>query len=92
MRFEWDDSKAAANLRKHGVSFGEATEVFRDPYALVDRDAEHSYDEGRFFVIGYSTARLLFVVFAEQRGDVIRIISARLPTPAERKAYEEQER
>jgi hypothetical protein len=92
VRFEWDDAKAAANLRKHGVSFDEAAEVFRDPYGVVDVDAEHSHDEERFFVIGYSTARLLFVVFAERRGDVFRIISARLPTPAERKAYEEQER
>lgn len=71
MRFERDDAKAAANLRKHWVSFEEAAEVFYDPYALGDGDAEHSYDEERFFVI---------------------IISARLPTPAERKAYEEQER
>ncbi len=92
MRFEWDDAKAAANLRKHRVSFDEAAEVFLDPYALGDRDVEHSYDEERFFVIGYSTARLLYVVFAERLGDVFRIISARLPTPAERKAYEEQER
>lgn len=92
MRFEWDDAKAAANLRKHGVGFGEATEVFQDPYGVVDVDAGHSCDEERFFVIGYSTARLLFVVFAERRGSVFRIISARLPTPAERKAYEDQER
>ena len=92
MRFEWDDAKAAANLRKHGVSFDEAAEVFSDPYALVDKDTEHSYDEERLFVIGYSAARLLFVVFAERRGYVIRIISARLPTPAERKSYEAQER
>lgn len=92
MRFEWDDAKAAANLRKHGVSFEEAAEVFYDPYALDDRDAEHSYDEERVFVIGYSAVRMLYVVFVERRDDVIRIISARLPTPAERKAYEEQER
>ena len=92
MRFEWDDAKAAANLGKHGVSFEEAAEVFDDPYALEDMDAEHSYDEKRFFVIGYSAVRMLSVVFVERRGDVIRIISARLPTPAERKAYEEQER
>ena len=92
MRFEWDDAKAAANLRKHGVSFDEAAEVFLDPYALYDKDAEHSYDEERFFVIGYSTVRMLYVVFVERRRDVNRIISARLPTPAERKAYEEQKR
>ena len=92
MRFEWDDVKAAANLRKHGVSFDEAVEVFLDPYALEEMDAEHSYDEERFFVIGYSAVRMLYVVFVERVDNVIRIISARLPTPAERKAYEEQER
>lgn len=92
MKFEWDDKKAIANLAKHGVSFGEATEVFYDPNALEGEDTEHSYDEGRFFIIGYSTSRMLFVVFAERRDDVIRIISARPPTPTERKLYEEQER
>ena len=91
MRFEWDDAKAAANLCKHWVSFEEAAEVFYDLYALDDRAAEHSYDEERFFVIGYSAVRMLYVVFVERRDNVIRIISARLPTPAERKAYKEQE-
>lgn len=92
MRFEWDDQKAVENLSKHGVSFGEATEVFYDPNALEGRDAEHSFDEARFFIIGYSTSRMLFVVFAERLGDVIRIISARPPTLTERQLYEEQER
>lgn len=92
MRFEWDDQKALENVQKHGVSFGEATEVFYDPNALEGADAEHSSDETRFFVIGYSTRRLLFVIFAERRGDAIRIISARPPTPEERRLYEEQER
>jgi uncharacterized protein len=92
VKFEWDDEKAIANLEKHGVSFGEATEVFYDPNALEGADAEHSFDETRFFIIGYSISRMLFVVFAERRSAVIRIISARPPTPAERKLYEEQER
>jgi len=92
MRFEWDDQKAIENLAKHGVSFGEATEVFYDPNALEGEDTHHSFDEARFVIIGYSSSRILFVVFAERRGDVIRIISARPPTPAERKLYEEQER
>lgn len=92
MRFEWDDQKAVENLAKHGVSFGEATEVFYDPNALEGKDAEHSTNEVRFFIIGYSTSRLLFAVFAERHGNVIRIISARPPTPEERKLYEEQER
>ncbi|MET0621620.1 MAG: BrnT family toxin [Pyrinomonadaceae bacterium] len=90
MRFEWDDKKAAANRRKHGVSFDEAVEVFDDPNLIGHEDAEHSRDEPRFVVIGYSAIRLLLVVFTERRGGVVRIISARLPTPSERKLYESQ--
>jgi uncharacterized DUF497 family protein len=52
MRFEWDDQKALENYAKHGVTFGEATEVFYDPNALEGEDAEHSYDEARFVIIG----------------------------------------
>jgi uncharacterized DUF497 family protein len=92
VNFEWDTKKAAANLRKHWVSFGEAIEVFDDPNLIENEDASHSYDEARFIVIGYSARRLLLVVFTEPRWDVIRIVSARLPTPAERKMYERQER
>jgi uncharacterized DUF497 family protein len=51
MRFEWDDEKAVANFNKHGVSFGEATEVFYDPNALEGYDAEHATEEKRFFII-----------------------------------------
>ncbi|MCA1816823.1 MAG: BrnT family toxin [Acidobacteria bacterium] len=89
MRFEWNDNKAIANLKKHGVTFGEATEVFYDPNAVEGNDPKHSEDEDRFVIIGYSTRRLLFVVFAQRVADVIRIVSARPPTPKERKAYEE---
>jgi len=92
MRFEWDDQKALENLAKHKVSFGEATEVFYDPNAVEVYDVEHSIDEARFVIIGYSTSQLLFVVFAERRRNLIRIISARPPTPSERQLYEEQER
>ncbi len=62
MRFEWDGANAAANLRKHGVSFDEATEVFYDPNALEDYDSVHSDAELRFFIIGLSSRRLLYVV------------------------------
>jgi uncharacterized DUF497 family protein len=89
VKFEWDDQKAFINLEKHGVSFGEATEVFYDPNALEVHDTEHSGNEDRFVIIGYSVNRLLFVVFAQRLDDVIRIISARKPTPAERDLYEE---
>jgi len=90
LRFEWDDQKAVENLARHGVSFGEATEVFYDPNALEVEDAEHSYDESRFVIIGHSTTRMLYVVFAERHSDMIRIISARPPTPSERKLYEQE--
>ena len=90
MKFEWDDQKAVENLAKHGVSFGEATEVFYDPNALEVEDAEHSNDESRFVIIGYSTTRMLYVVFAERHRDVIRIISARPPTASERRLYEQE--
>jgi hypothetical protein len=92
VRFEWDEAKAAANLRKHWVSFEEAAEVFNDPNLVTDADVGHSHDETRFFAVGYSSRRMLFIVFTEGRGDLIRIISARLPTPAERKQYEERGR
>jgi uncharacterized DUF497 family protein len=92
LRFEWDDAKAISNVAKHGVTFGEATEVFYDPNALEGLDTEHSGDEDRFFIIGCSTRRLLFVIYAQRLGNMIRIISARKPTPAERELYEKGER
>ena len=88
MRFEWDDEKAVANLKKHGVSFGEATEVFYDPNALEGYDQEHSENENRFFIIGLSSRRLLFVVYGELIREVVRIISARKAVQKEQQAYE----
>lgn len=88
MRFEWDDAKAAANFQKHGVSFDEATEVFYDPNALEDYDPGHSDEEARFFIIGLSSRRLLYVVHLERQGDVLRVISARRASKLERKDYE----
>jgi uncharacterized DUF497 family protein len=79
-------------LGEAGISFGEATEVFYDPNALEGEDDKHSAREYRFFIIGYSANRLLYVVFAERHRDVIRIISARKPTSTERELYEERER
>jgi uncharacterized DUF497 family protein len=85
--FEWDAEKAVANLRKHGVSFEEASEAFDDPHALDQPDTRHA---DRFVLIGCShRARLLFVVYCEAVGAVIRIISARRPTRHERQAYED---
>ena len=88
MRFEWDARKAAANLIKHGVSFSEATEVFYDPNVVESFDATHSSAEARFSVIGLSSKRLLYIVYAETTSSAVRIISARKPTRAERKVYE----
>jgi uncharacterized protein len=92
LRFEWDDEKAISNVEKHGITFGEATEVFYDPNALEGYDTEHSGNGDRFFIIGYSANRMLFVVFAQRLGNVIRIISARKLTPTERELYEKGER
>ncbi len=88
LRFEWDDDKAKANERDHGLSFEEAIEVFDDGNALEEYDAEHSMDEQRFHIIGLSSRRLLFVVYAEREADVIRIISAWKAAKKYRDAYE----
>ncbi len=89
MKFEWDDEKALANLEKHGVSFGEATEVFYDPNAFEGYDVEHSLDERRFFIVGLSSRRLLYVVYAERDGDTVRIISARKAVKKDQEDYEQ---
>lgn len=89
MDFEWDESKAAANLKKHGVSFEEAKTVFDNPLALIFDDEAHSINEQREIIIGHSRKnRLLLVCFTERPG-TIRIISARIATRKEREDYEE---
>ena len=86
--FEWDDVKAESNVQKHGITFEEATEVFKDPLALVQEDALHPE---RALLLGESQrARVLLVVYIEKDGgDVLRIVSARKATPHERRTYEE---
>ncbi len=91
MRFEWDSSKAAKNVRKHRVSFREAVSVFYDPLATTGDDPDHSEEEERFVTFGFSSAGRLIVVCHVDRNDVIRIISARRATPTEREIYEEGE-
>jgi hypothetical protein len=89
LRFQWDEWKAIANLRKHGVSFEEASTVFFDPLSATGHDPDHSFDERRCVTFGRSSSgRLPVVAHTEQEG-VIRIISARRVTRAERKLYEE---
>ena len=89
IKFEWDSSKAATNLKKHGVSFEEAQSVFYDEFAVQFFDNDHSSDEERFLLLGMSTgARLLLVCHCERgAGHVIRIISARNATKRESAFY-----
>ena len=89
MDFEWDDSKAHANLKKHGVSFPEATEIFGDEYSSCVHDPDHSHDEERYLLFGVSTKGNHLVVSFTERSNRIRIISARHMTRQERKAYEQ---
>ena len=89
LSFEWDESKANSNLAKHGVSFEEASTVFGDPLSLTIPDPAHSQAEDRSIVLGQSHQRKLLVVVHTERGDNIRIISARRASRGERKSYEE---
>ena len=88
MQFEWDTKKAAYNLAKHGISFSDAATVFGDPLAGTILDPRHSVEERRFVTIGHSANGFLIVVIHAERGDRIRIISARRATRRERKRYE----
>jgi hypothetical protein len=89
MRFDWDPRKAAANLRKHSVSFEEASTVFADDYSLTGADPDHSVGEERFITFGMSQGGRLLVVSHTEQGDTIRIFSARRAMRSERKLYEE---
>jgi uncharacterized DUF497 family protein len=89
LSFEWDEIKAGANLTKHGVSFEEAATVFGDPLSLTIPDPAHSQVENRFIIVGQSHRRKLLVVVHTERGDNIRVISARRASKRERKEYEE---
>jgi uncharacterized DUF497 family protein len=88
MRFEWDPEKARRNVAKHGVSFEEAATAFGDPRSITIFDPDHSEEEGRFILLGQIYAGRLVVVVHTDRGENVRIISARLATRRERRAYE----
>jgi uncharacterized DUF497 family protein len=89
VRFEWDARKAAANKRKHGVTFEDAVTCFGDVHGRFYRDREH---HDRFVLIAISAKqRLLFCVHAELEDERIRLISARLATGPERRRYEEED-
>ena len=87
--FDWDQAKAASNQKKHGVSFEEARSIFYDEFAVQFFDDENSGSEDRFLMLGFSDeARLLIVCHCErEKGNVIRIISARKATKKEGKYY-----
>lgn len=87
--FEWDEAKAAANIVNHRLSFEEAKTVFLDTLASDDYDEQHSDNEERFIRTGYTQTKQLVAVAYTERGDKIRIISARTLTERERKRYEE---
>lgn len=90
-RFQWDGHKARDNCAKHGVSFEEAMTVFGDALGRIVRDEWHSVGEQRFLIVGESVRRRLLVVMFTERGDAIRIVSARKATRRERRDYEEGE-
>ena len=89
MNFDWDPRKAASNVRKHGVSFHEAAMIFADPLSMTVHDPDHSVAEHRFITVGMDTAGRVLMVSHTDRGDTIRLISARKTTRQERRYYEE---
>ena len=89
MDFEWQFSKAEANVRKHDVDFLEASTVFADPLARIFDDPDHSADESREIIVGHSMGQRLLIVSFTERGGRVRIISARAATRRERHDYEQ---
>jgi len=89
LTFEWDADKARNNEQKHGVTFLEASEVFDDDHSSSVQDPDHSADEQRYLIFGISKQGKHLVVAYTERGDRIRLISARQMTPRERRAYEQ---
>jgi uncharacterized DUF497 family protein len=90
MDFDWDEDKAAANFKKHGISFEEAKAVFGDPFSVTIDDPAHSASEYRFVDIGTSNSGMILALAYAERGRTIRLISCRKATKAERKIYEER--
>jgi uncharacterized DUF497 family protein len=89
VEFEWDTRKAAENIRKHNVSFNEATTVFGDFFGTTASDPDHSVEENRYITVGLSNRGRLLMVAHTERRERIRIISARILTRTEKRAYEE---
>ena len=91
MILEWDPEKAESNLAKHGVDFHEAGTVLDDPLSTTFPDPHHSMDEERYLTIGLSASGRILVVAHTDRGEAVRLITARPATSAERRFYEEGE-
>lgn len=91
LNFEWDAGKAASNVRKHDVTFEEAMSAFGDPLSVTVADPDHSHREPRLLLLGLSYAGRLLVVSHTERGDSVRIVSARQASRRERTIYEEAE-
>jgi uncharacterized DUF497 family protein len=89
IQFEWDPNKAVENLQKHRVAFEEAATVFGDYLSVTVPDPDHSTEEVRLITLGSSSQNRLLMIAHTERGDCIRIISARELTPRERRQYEE---
>ena len=90
MIYEWDPNKADENLKRHKVSFDEATSVFTDPFALTFDDPDHSQEERRYVTTGTSSKqRIVFLAHVDRGEDQVRIISARPATATEAHAYQE---
>ncbi|TWC13366.1 MULTISPECIES: BrnT family toxin [unclassified Pseudomonas] len=88
MGFEWDEAKNEANIRKHGIDFNDVLDVFNHPL-LTLRDDRVGYGEERWISIGWIKSLIGVIVYTEQQGDVVRIISARKATKKEAKYYVE---
>ena len=89
LEFEWDPAKAEENSRQHGITFEEAATVFGDPLARIFDDPEHSLDEPREIIVGYSERHRLLLVSFTDRAPTVRIISARSATRGERQRHEQ---
>lgn len=87
MDYQWDNNKAEANLRKHGIDFADAVLVLSDDLAITMSDGR--FDEERFITIGMDALSRVLVVVYTYRGNEIRLISARSATRKERQQYEE---
>ncbi len=87
MKFEWDEAKNRANVRKHGIDFADAIDIFNHPYLRAHDDREN-YGEERWRALGWMKALVVVVVYTERQGNTVRVISARKATRREVRHYE----